>query len=186
MSENQSSKTKGKGGKGGRGRDKKPRKNSPLRPDLAENTQTTRKRGRPPGPPIGGNAEQKRATALEMFAKGKTVAQVARHIGCAERTIYDYLREDDFKAKLTAIHAAAKANAERVLLTSAEKVARSLVRTALEGGTERASSVSAGKLILDIIGIRGSQRIEVQHSGAVGTLSDEELVKELEKMRGAE
>lgn len=178
-----SGKGKAKGGKTGRGKDKKPRKNSPLRPDLVENEKVPKKRGRPPGPPVGGNAEQKRATAFVMFAKGATVAKVAKEIGCSESTIYGYLEEEEFKAELKKIYEVQKSAVERVLRTNAERVAHELVKTVVRGGNERASSVSAAKVILDYIGFKPVQQIEVKHSGGIQQLSDAEVEAEIARLR---
>lgn len=104
--------------------------------------------------------EPRRARAMEMLAGGKGMVETAAALGIGRNTLWRWTREPEFRRLLDEMRCDAVDAARRTLVLEAENAAKVIVE-AVRGLEPPQSAVHAAGKLLDAIGIKSEQPVNV-------------------------
>ena len=98
-------------------------------------------------------------TAAMLRARGETWERIAKELGVGLRTVYEWNRNEEFRALIDEYQRQAVDLAESILIDAVPAAAREMARLATEAGSERVR-VAAGKEVLDRAGVGRPSRAD--------------------------
>ena len=128
------------------------------------------------------NDNQRKAS--EMYAKGEKVTDIARVIGVSRTTIYDWLKNDEFKADVDIHLKQMKSQAEKKVVSNIEGYLTELEKIALTSKSDKTRLDALSFLIDHVLG-KSTTKVQdiTEDKKKEDNINVEDILSELEDMR---
>lgn len=83
--------------------------------------------------------DDRKIKAIDLIIKGENISKVAEIVGCARQTVYDWLKDDKFKAEMDRQTTELKKQIDKKLLINVEPLLDKLIKIALKSKADKTS-----------------------------------------------